>query len=475
MKINKIYPVILSGGSGTRLWPQSRLSFPKQFLKINSNYTLIQETLIRIKNKKLFHPPILICNDEHRFLIAEQLRELKIKPKLIILEPIGRNTTAAVTVASLIIKKLDKNAKILILSSDHKIDNTKKFHKLISNSRKICEKNKITIFGIKPNQPDKNYGYIKKGKIFDKKTNTFYVEEFKEKPSLEKAKKYLKNKNFFWNSGMFFFNAELMINEVSLYDKKTLKECNNSIIHSNKDLDFLRLSKKFFSKIISKPIDISVIEKSKNVVVKDFNINWSDVGSWPSIFNLSKKDKKNNIIKGSIQIKNVSNSFIQSENQQVVAINQKNIILISTKDALLIMPNDKNINIKENIENLSKTNNEKVQYHPTVYRPWGSFEVLLTKKNYQLKRLKINPKQKISYQKHRYRSEHWIVVNGSACITKNNKIYNLKKNQSIDIPKGAKHRVENKTSKPLVIIEIQSGDRLLENDIIRFEDIYNRN
>tara|TARA_B100000029_G_scaffold494398_1_gene558078 strand:- start:1545 stop:2972 length:1428 start_codon:yes stop_codon:yes gene_type:complete len=475
VKINKIYPVILSGGSGTRLWPQSRLSFPKQFLKINSNYTLIQETLIRIKNKKLFHPPILICNDEHRFLIAEQLRELKIKPKLIILEPIGRNTTAAVTVASLIIKKLDKNAKILILSSDHKIDNTKKFHKLISNSRKICEKNKITIFGIKPNQPDKNYGYIKKGKIFDKKTNTFYVEEFKEKPSLEKAKKYLKNKNFFWNSGMFFFNAELMINEVSLYDKKTLKECNNSIIHSNKDLDFLRLSKKFFSKIISKPIDISVIEKSKNVVVKDFNINWSDVGSWPSIFNLSKKDKKNNIIKGSVQIKNVSNSFIQSENQQVVAINQKNIILISTKDALLIMPNDKNINIKENIENLSKTNNEKVQYHPTVYRPWGSFEVLLTKKNYQLKRLKINPKQKISYQKHRYRSEHWIVVNGSACITKNNKIYNLKKNQSIDIPKGAKHRVENKTSKPLVIIEIQSGDRLLENDIIRFEDIYNRN
>ena len=475
MKINKIYPVILSGGSGTRLWPQSRLSFPKQFLKINSNYTLIQETLIRIKNKKLFHPPILICNDEHRFLIAEQLRELKIKPKLIILEPIGRNTTAAVTVASLIIKKLDKNAKILILSSDHKIDNAKKFHKLISNSRKICEKNKITIFGIKPNQPDKNYGYIKKGKIFDKKTNTFYVEEFKEKPSLEKAKKYLKNKNFFWNSGMFFFNAELMINEVSLYDKKTLKECNNSIIHSNKDLDFLRLSKKFFSKIISKPIDISVIEKSKNVVVKDFNINWSDVGSWPSIFNLSKKDKKNNIIKGSVQIKNVSNSFIQSENQQVVAINQKNIILISTKDALLIMPNDKNINIKENIENLSKTNNEKVQYHPTVYRPWGSFEVLLTKKNYQLKRLKINPKQKISYQKHRYRSEHWIVVNGSACITKNNKIYNLKKNQSIDIPKGAKHRVENKTSKPLVIIEIQSGDRLLENDIIRFEDIYNRN
>ena len=475
MKINKIYPVILSGGSGTRLWPQSRLSFPKQFLKINSNYTLIQETLIRIKNKKLFHPPILICNDEHRFLIAEQLRELKIKPKLIILEPIGRNTTAAVTVASLIIKKLDKNAKILILSSDHKIDNTKKFHKLISNSRKICEKNKITIFGIKPNQPDKNYGYIKKGKIFDKKTNTFYVEEFKEKPSLEKAKKYLKNKNFFWNSGMFFFNAELMINEISLYDKKTLKECNNSIIHSNKDLDFLRLSKKFFSKIISKPIDISVIEKSKNVVVKDFNINWSDVGSWPSIFNLSKKDKKNNIIKGSVQIKNVSNSFIQSENQQVVAINQKNIILISTKDALLIMPNDKNINIKENIENLSKTNNEKVQYHPTVYRPWGSFEVLLTKKNYQLKRLKINPKQKISYQKHRYRSEHWIVVNGSACITKNNKIYNLKKNQSIDIPKGAKHRVENKKSKPLVIIEIQSGDRLLENDIIRFEDIYNRN
>ena len=474
MKFNKIYPVILSGGSGTRLWPQSRLSFPKQFLKINSNYTLIQETLLRIKNKKLFHPPILICNDEHRFLIAEQLRELKIKPKLIILEPVGKNTGAAVTVASLIINKIERNAKILILSSDHKINSTKNFHNLINRSKDICEKNKIIIFGIKPNQPDKNYGYIKKGKIFDKKTKTFFVDEFKEKPTLNVAKKYLKNKNFFWNSGMFFFKASLMLNEITLYDQKTLNHSNNSIKYSSKDLDFLRLSKKFFNKIISKPIDVSVIEKSKNVVVKDFKINWSDVGSWPSIFDLSKKDKKSNLIKGAVELKNVTNSYVQSENQQVVVIGQKNLIIISTKDALLVMPNDKNINIKESIEDLSKKNNEKVQFHPTVYRPWGSFEVLLTKKNYQLKRLIINSKQKISYQKHLYRSEHWIVVSGKACITKNNKIYNLKKNQSIDIPKGSKHRVENKMREPLVIIEIQSGDKLLENDIIRFEDIYNR-
>tara|TARA_Y100000590_G_scaffold214633_1_gene243329 strand:- start:4863 stop:6290 length:1428 start_codon:yes stop_codon:yes gene_type:complete len=474
MKFNKIYPVILSGGSGTRLWPQSRLSFPKQFLKINSNYTLIQETLLRIKNKKLFHPPILICNDEHRFLIAEQLRELKIKPKLIILEPVGKNTGAAVTVASLIINKIERNAKILILSSDHKINSTKNFHNLINRSKDICEKNKIIIFGIKPNQPDKNYGYIKKGKIFDKKTKTFFVDEFKEKPTLNVAKKYLKNKNFFWNSGMFFFKASLMLNEIALYDQKTLNHSNNSIKYSSKDLDFLRLSKKFFNKIISKPIDVSVIEKSKNVVVKDFKINWSDVGSWPSIFDLSKKDKKSNLIKGAVELKNVTNSYVQSENQQVVVIGQKNLIIISTKDALLVMPNDKNINIKESIEDLSKKNNEKVQFHPTVYRPWGSFEVLLTKKNYQLKRLIINSKQKISYQKHLYRSEHWIVVSGKACITKNNKIYNLKKNQSIDIPKGSKHRVENKMREPLVIIEIQSGDKLLENDIIRFEDIYNR-
>ena len=207
MKINKIYPVILSGGSGTRLWPQSRLSFPKQFLKINSDYTLIQETLIRIKNKKIFHPPILICNDEHRFLIAEQLREIGIKPKLIILEPIGKNTAAAVTIASLMVKKIDENSKILVLSSDHKINKTNNFHKIINNCSRICDKNKIIIFGIKPNQPDKNFGYIKKGKIYDKKSKTFYVDEFKEKPSLDKAKKYLKNKNFFWNSGMFFFKA----------------------------------------------------------------------------------------------------------------------------------------------------------------------------------------------------------------------------------------------------------------------------
>ncbi len=436
MKINKIYPVILSGGSGTRLWPQSRLSFPKQFLKINSDYTLIQETLIRIKNNKIFHSPILICNDEHRFLIAEQLRELGIKPKLIILEPIGKNTAAAVTVASLIVKKIDQNAKILVLSSDHKINKTSQFKKIINNCSRICDQNKIIIFGIKPNAP---------------------------------------NKNFFWNSGIFFFKADLMLNEINHYDRNTLNQSINSIRHSTKDLDFLRLSKKYFSKIVSKPIDISVIEKSKSVVVKNFDIQWSDVGSWPSIFNLSKKDKQNNLIKGSVQIKNVKNSFIQSENQQVMVISQKDLIIISTKDALLVMPNDRNINIKESIENLSKKNNEKVQYHPTVYRPWGSFEVLLTKKNYQVKKLKINPKQKISLQKHKYRSEHWIVVKGKACITKNNKIYHLKKNQSIDIPKGAKHRVENKENFSLTIIEIQTGDKLLENDILRFEDLYNRN
>jgi len=474
VKINKIYPVILSGGSGTRLWPQSRLSFPKQFLKINSDYTLIQETLIRIKNNKIFHPPILICNDEHRFLIAEQLRELGIKPKLIILEPIGKNTAAAVTVTSLIIRKIDKDAKVLVLSSDHKINKTNNFHKIISNCEKICDQNKIIIFGIKPYHPDKNFGYIKKGKIFDKKSNTFYVDKFKEKPSLDKAKKYVKNKNFFWNSGMFFFKVSLMLKEIELYDKKILNQSNNSIKYSSKDINFLRLSKKYFNKIISRPIDISVIEKSKNVVLKNFNIEWSDVGSWPSVFNLSKKNKENNLIKGSVEIKNVKNSFIQSENQQVIVIGQKNLIVISTKDALLVMPNDKNINIKESIQNLSRKNNEKVQYHPTVYRPWGSFEVLLTKKNYQVKKLIINPKQKISLQKHNYRSEHWVVVKGKACVTKNNKIYNLKKNQSIDIPKKAKHRIENKKKTPLIIIEIQTGDKLLENDIIRFEDIYNR-
>ncbi len=474
MNINKIYPVILSGGSGTRLWPQSRLSFPKQFLKINSNYTLIQETLIRIKNNKIFHQPILICNEEHRFLIAEQLRELKIKPKLIILEPVGRNTAAAIAVASIIVNKINKNGNMLVLSSDHKIDKTNNFHKIINNCTKILDKNKIITFGIKPDQPDKNFGYIKKGGVFDNKSKTFYVDEFKEKPSLEIAKKYLKNKKFFWNAGIFFFKANLMLNELSIYNKSILKQSEESIKYSKKDLDFLRLPKKQFSKIISKPIDIAVIEKSNNVIFKSFDIGWSDVGSWPSIFNLSKKDNKNNLLKGPVQIEKVKNSFIESENQQVMVIGQKNLIIISTKDALLIMPNDKNVNIKESVNKLSKKNNEKVLYHPNVYRPWGSFEVLLTKKNYQVKKLIINPKQKISLQKHNYRSEHWVIVSGKATVTKNKKTYILKKNQSIDIPKKAEHRVENKDNTPLVIIEIQTGDKLLENDIIRLEDIYNR-
>jgi len=474
VKINKIYPIILSGGSGTRLWPESRLSFPKQFLKINSNYTLIQETLLRIKNKNFFHSPILICNDEHRFLIAEQLRELGVKPKLIILEPLPKNTGPAVAIASCIVKEIEEKGKILILPSDHKINDVRKFQNIINQCQKVCEENKIVTFGILPNEPDSNFGYIKKGNVIDRKNKIYAVKEFKEKPTLAAAKKYLKNKNFFWNSGIFFCKANKMLDEISIYDKKTFLNSIKAIKRANKDLDFLRLSRKYFCQTISKPIDKSVLEKSKDVVLKNFKVGWSDVGSWQSIYNLSKKNKQKNLLKGPIETTNVKNSIIHSENQQVLIIEQKNIVVISTKDALLIMPNKKNTNIKKSIENLSKVNKEKILYHPKVYRPWGSFEVLLTKKNYQVKKLIINPKQKISLQKHLYRSENWIIVQGIAKVTKNNKNYKLNKNQSISIPNKTIHRVENIGKDPLIIIEVQSGERLLENDIIRLEDIYNR-
>ena len=474
MKNKKIHPVILSGGSGTRLWPESRLSFPKQFLKINSKYTLIQETLLRINNKSLFHSPILICNDEHRFLITEQLRELGIKPKLIILEPIAKNTGPAVAIASFIVKEIEENGKIIILPSDHKINEKNKFQNAIKQSAKICEENKIITFGIEPNEPDTNFGYIKKGKIIDSKNKIFVADKFEEKPSLNKAKEYLKNKKFLWNSGIFFCKAKTMLNEIAIYDKKTFTNSINAVKKANKDLDFLRLSKKYFSKTNAKPIDIAVLEKSKEVVLKIFKVGWHDIGSWSSIYNLSKKNKQKNILKGSIETMNVENSLVQSENQQVMIIEQKNIVVISTKDALLIMPNDKNINIKKSIESLSKTNKEKILFHPQVYRPWGSFEVLLTKKNYQVKKLIINPQQKISLQKHLYRSENWIIVQGKAKITKNNKNFKLVKNQSISIPKKTIHRIENIGKETLIIIEVQSGERLLEEDIIRLEDIYNR-
>jgi mannose-1-phosphate guanylyltransferase/mannose-6-phosphate isomerase len=474
VKINKIYPIILSGGSGTRLWPESRLSFPKQFLKINSDYTLIQETLLRIKNKNIFHSPILICNDEHRFLIAEQLRELGIKPKLIVLEPLPKNTGPAVAIASYIVKEIEEKGKILILPSDHKINDIRKFQNIINRCQKICEENKIVTFGVSPNEPDSNFGYIKKGKVIDRKNKIYVVEEFKEKPTLAKAKKYLKNKSFFWNSGIFFCKANKMLNEISNHDKKTFLNSIKAIKKANKDLDFLRLSRKYFSQTISKPIDKSVLENSKDVVLKSFKVGWNDVGSWPSIYNLSKKNKQNNLLKGPIETTDVKNSIIHSENQQVLIIGQKGIVVVSTKDALLIMPNNKDTNIKKSIEKLSKINKEKILYHPKVYRPWGSFEVLLTEKNYQVKRLIINPKQKISLQKHLYRSENWIIIQGIAKVTKNNKNYKLNKNQSISIPNKTIHRVENIGKDPLIIIEVQSGERLLENDIIRLEDIYNR-
>ena len=359
------------------------------------------------------------------------------------------------------------------MPSDHKINEKNKFQNAIKQSAKICEENKIITFGIEPNEPDTNFGYIKKGKIIDSKNKIFVADKFEEKPSLNKAKEYLKNKKFLWNSGIFFCKAKIMLNEIAIYDKKTFTNSINAVKKANKDLVFLRLSKKYFSKTNAKPIDIAVLEKSKEVALKVFKVGWYDVGSWPSIYNLSKK-KGGNVLKGSIETMNVENSLIHSQNQQVMVIEQKNLVVISTKDALLIMPNNKSTNIKRSIENLSKTNKETILFHPKVYRPWGSFDVLLTKKNYQVKKLIINPQQKISLQKHLYRSENWIVVQGRAKITKNNKNYILTKNQSISIPKKTIHRVENIGKDPVIIIEVQSGEKLLEGDIIRLEDIYNR-
>ncbi|MDC1318121.1 mannose-1-phosphate guanylyltransferase/mannose-6-phosphate isomerase [Candidatus Thioglobus sp.] len=465
-----IVPVILSGGSGTRLWPLSRKLYPKQFISLVNETTLFQDTIMRLPDG--VSNPLVICNEEHRFIVAEQLRQIKSHNEGIILEPIGKNTAPAIAIAAMSVLIEKEDPILLVLSADHTIESSKKFSDSIKIASKIAEKGKMVTLGIQPKKPEIGYGYIE---VENSKKNEFYnIISFTEKPNLEIAQKYLKNGNYYWNSGIFIFKASVYLKELEKYEPEIFSACKKSCNKTYKDLDFIRLNNEEFNKCPNKSIDYAVMEKTKIGVVVPFNGNWNDIGSWESLWDLKSKDSNNNVSEGDVILDKVINSYVHSSNRLISVHDLSNIIIIDTQDALLVSNKKNSQDIKHIVDKLKTGNRNEIDNHRKVYRPWGYYDSIDSGKGFQVKRIYVNPGAKLSLQKHNRRAEHWVVIKGIASITCGEKKFQLKENQSTFIPKDEVHRLENAELKPLEIIEIQTGDYLGEDDIIRLEDDYER-
>ena len=465
-----IVPVILTGGSGTRLWPLSRTFFPKQFINLINDTTLFQDTIMRLP--KEVSEPLIICNEAHRFIVAEQLRQIESGNIGIILEPVGKNTAPAIAIAAMKLLNDNKDPILLVLSSDHLIKNNQKFHYSIMVAKEIAEQNKLVAIGVEPSSAETGYGYIE---IDNSDKSEYYnITSFTEKPNQKNAKKYLDSGNYLWNSGIFLFRASVYLRELEKFEPEIYTACKKSSKSMDIDSDFVRLDNIHFRKCPSKSIDYAVMEKTNDAVVVPFNGVWSDIGSWDTLWEAKPKDTNNNVIEGDVILDKVSNSYVYSSNRLVSATNLSDLIIIDTQDALLVSSKKSSQNINNIFEKLKIDSRSEKDDNRKVYRPWGYFDSIDHGEGFQVKRLFINPGAKLSLQKHQKRAEHWVVVKGIALVTCGEKKYKLTENQSTYIPKGEIHRLENCEKNPLEIIEIQTGNYLGEDDIIRLEDEYDR-
>lgn len=472
MTENQIYPIILSGGSGERLWPLSRKSFPKQFLKLYSERSLIQDTILRASNLS-GNPLTIICNEDHRFLVSEQLKDIQINNFNLILEPLGRNTAPAITIAALKLIKENPEALLLVLSADQVIQDQEEFIHSVKESVEFAENGQIVIFGIKPSSPNTNYGYIKTGQVL-KESRIFTVEKFVEKPDSIKAQAYFESNNYFWNGGIFLFKAKTFLEEMGKYNPEIIDICQKSLEDSTQENNSLKINKEYFEKCPSISIDYALMEKTEKIVCSILDVGWSDIGSWSSLWEISPKDIEGNVTKGDAFMVSSRNNFIQSTSRLIATAGIDDLVIVETDDAVLITKRGKESEIKEIVEELKVKKRCEGSIHKKVYRPWGHYEVLDEYDNFKVKRITVNPSGSLSLQMHYHRSEHWIVVTGTAEVTLNDSIQILSENQSTYIPIGAKHRLRNPGKTPLHLIEVQSGSYLEEDDIVRFEDVYGR-
>ena len=466
-----IVPVILAGGSGTRLWPLSRKLHPKQFIELIGETTLFQEAVLRLP--KSIGDLLVICNEEHRFLAAEQLCQINRPATSIILEPVGKNTAPAIALAALKSIKNNENVILLVLPADHLIQDVKKFHQAIEFAKKQAEQNKLVMFGITPNKVETRYGYIRVNTLQDE--NYFNIDKFVEKPDYETAQRYVGSGDYFWNSGMFMFKASVYLDELDKYEPEILSACRRSCQTEFHDLDFIRLNKDEFLRCPSQSIDYAVMEKTKDAVMVELDASWNDVGSWSALWDSQPKDVNNNLISGDVILNEVNNSYVHSaSNRLVSAIGVSNLVIVDTQDAILVADKSQDQLVKNIVQKLQNSKRSECDHHRTVFRPWGHYDSIDIEDNFIVKRILVNPRSRLSLQKHQYRAEHWVVVKGHAKVTCDDKVFKLEENQSTYIPLGVVHRLENVGNIPLEVIEIQTGERLNEDDIIRLEDDYKR-
>jgi mannose-1-phosphate guanylyltransferase/mannose-1-phosphate guanylyltransferase/mannose-6-phosphate isomerase len=468
-----IIPVILAGGSGTRLWPLSRKLYPKQLLPLLDRHTLVQNTLLRLQGLEGIADPVVICNEEHRFIIAEQLRAMDANPSAIILEPVGRNTAPAVAVAALRVLAIDPRAVMLVLPADHLIGDPGSFHAAVTEAAAHAEKGHLVTFGIVPTAPETGYGYIRQGRALDG-SSARAIDRFVEKPDLATAEGYVASGEYFWNSGMFVFRADTVLAELERFAPAIVEACRRSLDAARLDLDFLRLDGEAFAACPEDSVDYAVMEQTDRGVMVPLSCGWNDLGSWDALWQAGNRDECGNVTKGDVVTCDVRNSYLHAETRLLAAVGLENHIVVETSDAVLISPRDRVQEVKKIVDKLKAENRIEAVSHKKVFRPWGHYESIGDGARYQVKRITVTPGQVLSLQKHFHRAEHWVVVQGTALVTRDGEEIMLRENESVYLPLGAVHRLSNPGKIPLELIEVQVGSYLGEDDIVRFEDVYGR-
>jgi mannose-1-phosphate guanylyltransferase / mannose-6-phosphate isomerase len=479
-------PVILSGGAGTRLWPLSRELYPKQLLPLIGERTMLQQTVLRLEGLGA-SSPVVVCNEAHRFLVAEQLRQLGVEPQSVLLEPVGRNTAPAIALAAHAALEAAQHGKaaasgagngdpvLLVLPADHVIRDVPVFQKAVRIALGAAEAGQLVTFGIVPTAPETGYGYIQRGEPAGGGAESVHrIARFVEKPSPERAREFLASGEHYWNSGMFMFRARRFLEELGRFAPQIAKACEAAYRSAKSDLDFTRVDAKAFAACPSDSIDYAVMEKTSDAVVVPLAAGWSDVGSWSALHEASEADARGNVSRGDVMVEDCDGSYLYSESRLVAVVGLKDHVVVETKDAVLVAPHSRVQDVKKLVLRLKERGRYEHSLHREVFRPWGSYDSVENGPRFQVKRLKVKPGATLSLQLHHHRAEHWIVVAGTARITRGDEVFLLEENQSTYIPIGVRHRIENPGKIPLHIIEVQSGSYLGEDDIVRFEDRYGR-
>ena len=469
-----IHPVILSGGSGTRLWPMSRTLYPKQLLSLLGHDSLLQQTVRRVADRQGFAAPLLVANEEHRFIIAEQLREIAAVPRALLLEPVGRNTAPAACIAALALTEAETDPLMLVMPSDHTIGDLAAFADAVEHAAAAACAGALVSFGIAPQRAETGYGYIRRGGKLDDAEGVFAIAEFVEKPGPEQAQAYLASGEHSWNSGIFLFPARVYLDELERLRPDMVAACRNALATAQRDSDFVRLGREAFAACDSDSIDYAVMEHTRRAAVVPVSMGWSDVGSWDALWEMGAKDQHGNSIEGNVVAEETRNCYLRSEAGLVAAIGIEDLVVVATADAVMVAPRNRTQDVKKLVARLIRDRRDEADALPTVHRPWGTFTSLHNGHRVQVKHIMVKPGGKLSLQMHHHRAEHWVVVQGTAKIRRGDQEMMLSEDQSTYIPIGTAHRLENPGKIPLHLIEVQSGSYLGEDDIIRLEDSYGR-